>query len=402
MDKKRRTEVLAKGYPARKWDAEPMLGGWYTEQEIEAVVSAIRSSMDWSIGFGFFCNEIVDFEQQFAAYCGTQYAVSITSAGAGLEMAMMMLDLQPGDEVISPAINFIACDYSVIGHGGKLILAEVDPKTLCLDPADVEKRITPQTRAIVATHMNGLSAPMDDLMDIGKRHPHPKHGPLPVIGDVARACGGDYRGTKIGKKGSMNVFSFHTMKLMTTLGEGGMITTDDEQINKKIRDIRMWGSETGGWGANYKMTKIQAAVGQVQLRRLDEMNAARYQRAVERTELLTDVKELTLPSEPPGYKHTYYLYTCLVPKEWRGEKRDLLMKMLKEEYGVGSGVLNPPTYTLKPFVQKHIAGQEKTLPVSNELGERIICPSLHPLMTKEDNEYICAAIADAVERMARG
>ena len=400
MDKERTREILKRGYPNTKWDGEPMLGGWYTEEEIAAVVKAIRSSMDWSVGFGFFCEEIVEFERQFADYCGTEFAVSITSAGAGVEMAIMMLDLQPGDEVISPAINFIAADYAVIGHGGKLVLADVDARTLCIDPADVEKRITPNTRAIVATHMNGLSASMDELTEIAKRHPHPKHGPLVVIGDAARACGGEYKGTRIGKLGSLNVFSFHTMKLMTTLGEGGMITTDDSQINQRMRELRMWGADTGGGGANYKMTKIQAAVGQVQLRRLDEMNAARYRRATERNELLKDAR-LTLPFEPSGLRHTYYLYTCLVPEQWRGAKRDLLIRMLKEEYGVGCGVLNPPTYTLKPLIQRHIAGQETGLPISNEIGARLFCPSLHPLMTKEDNEYIAAAMLDAVERVAR-
>jgi len=398
MDKARREKILSRGRPTANWEAEPMLGGWYTEEEIDAVVKAIRSSMDWTVGFGFYCDEIVEFEEKFAEYCGTKYAVSITSAGAGLEMAMMTLDLQPEDEVISPAINFWAADYAIIGQGAKLVFCEVDPETLCADPADIEKRITPNTRAINVTHMNGLSADMDAILEVAERHPHPKYGPLTVIGDAARACGGEYKGTKIGKKGSMTVFSFHTMKLMTTLGEGGMITTDDPDIYQRLRAIRMWGAETDGWGANYKMTKVQAAVGLVQLRRLDEMNARRYEVGKQRTELLQDVPELTLPVEPPGYKHTYYVYTCLVPPEWAGEKRDRLMEMLKNDYGVGSGVLNPPTY-YKPFVRKHTEGQR--LPLSEELGARIFCPSLHPLMSDEDNEYVAASIADAVERVGK-
>ncbi|MCK4323072.1 MAG: aminotransferase class I/II-fold pyridoxal phosphate-dependent enzyme, partial [Armatimonadetes bacterium] len=286
MDKERREEILSRGRTTANWQGEPMLGGWYTEEEIDAVVRAIRSSMDWTVGFGFYCDEIVEFEENFAEYCGTEHAVSITSAGAGLEMAMMALDLQPEDEVISPAINFPAADYSIIGQGAKLVFCEVDPETLCADPADVEKRITPNTRAINVTHMNGLSADMDALLEVAEGNPHPQHGPLKVVGDAARACGGGYKGTKIGKKGWMTVFSFHTMKLMTTLGEGGMITTDDPDLHERLRAIRMWGVGTDGWGANYKMTKIQAAVGLVQLRRLDEMNARRYEMARQRTELL--------------------------------------------------------------------------------------------------------------------
>ncbi len=401
MDAMLRKEILKRNRPTAKWTGtggEPSLGAWYTEEEVEAAANAIRASMDWTVGFTW--DEIIEFEKKFAEYCGTDYAISITSAGAGLDMAMMALDLEPGDEVISPAINFYAADYAIIGQGAKLVFCEVDPKTFCADPADVEKRITPRTRAINVTHMNGLSAPMDDLLEVAQRNPHPKYGPLKVIGDAARACGGEYKGTKIGKKGWMNIFSFHTMKLMTTLGEGGMITTDDPDLAKRMQAIRMWGADTDMWGVNYKMTRTQAAVGLVQLRRLDEMNALRYKRGQQRTELLQDIPKLTLPYEPPGYKHTYYLYTCMVPLEWAGEKRDHLIELIEADYGIGCSVINRPTYQQKAFVRKHTEGQR--LPLSEELGERLFCPFLHPLMSEQDNEYVAAALADAVERVSQG
>ncbi len=397
MDTQRRKELLARGKPDKRWDGEPMLSGWYTEREVEAVTNAVRASMDWSVGFGFWCEEIVEFEQKFAEYCGTEHAITITSCGAGLDMAMIALKLEPGDEVISPGINFVAGHLSVIGYGGKLILSEVDPTTFCADPEDVERRITPNTRAILVTHMNGISADMDALQEVADRHQHHKHGPIQLIGDVARACGGDYKGTRIGKKGTMNIFSFHSMKNMTTLGEGGMITTDDPEIAQQMRQIRQWGNGDDAWGGNYKMTKIQAAVGIVQLDRLDEMIDARRLRAHQRTELLKDVPGLTLPSEPEGYKHTYYLYTCLLPESLAGEKRDQYMKMLLDEYGVGSGIFNNPTYLDRPFVIDNIDGQ--TLPASEKLAARIVCPSLHPLMTEEDNEYIVAAMIECLERV---
>lgn len=397
MDRMRRKEILRRGQSGTKWRGEPWLGGWYTEEEIEAVMSTIKNSMDPYVGFGFYCDEIVDFEKAFAEYCGTAEAISITSAGAGLDMAVMALDLEPGDEVIAPAINFKAAHYAIIGQGGKLVLCEVDPRTFCADPADVEKRITARTRAILVTHMNGLSAPMDDYLEIAQRHPHPKYGSLKVIGDAARACGGGYKGAKIGKKGWMTVFSFHTMKLMTTLGEGGMITTDDPDLARRLRGIRMWGADTGQWGGNYKMTKIQAAVGLVQLRRLDEMIAPRVRLARQRSKLLQDIPELTLPYEPPDCEPVYYLYTILVTPEWAGEKRDRLVKILKEDYGVDATIANPPTYQGDSFIRNHTADQE--VPLSDELGARLFCPPLHPLMPEEDNEYIAAAIADAVQRI---
>ncbi|MGD0088876.1 MAG: aminotransferase class I/II-fold pyridoxal phosphate-dependent enzyme, partial [Planctomycetota bacterium] len=218
MNHAERRRLLERGKPKSPFSAEPLLGGWYTQAEIDAAVKAIRDSMDWRVGFGFMIAEILDFERAFAAYCGTQFAVSVSTASVGLDMAMAALDLRPGDEVICPAVNFKAAPLAVLGQGARLVYCEIDPRTFNVAPADVERRLTPRTRAIFPVHMNGLSVPMDELLELAQRHPHPEHGPLKVIGDGARACGAGYHGAKIGKKGWMNVFSFHTMKLMTTLG----------------------------------------------------------------------------------------------------------------------------------------------------------------------------------------
>jgi len=397
IDAKRRKEILSRGRPEPPFKGEPALGGWYTEEEVGAALQAIRESMDWSVGFGFIIKEITDFEEAFARYCGTGFAVSVSTASVGLDMAMMCLDLEPGDEVIVPAINFKGAPLAVLGQGGNVVFCEIDPRTFCADPNDVERRITPRTRAILPTHMNGLSADVDALLDIAERHPHPRHGPFKVIGDAARACGGGYKGTKIGKKGWATVFSFHTQKLMTTLGEGGMITTDDAELAERLRAMRQWGGK--GWGTSYKTTKVQAAVGLVQLRRLDEMIARRVELAHQRANLLEGVPELTLPYEPPERDHTFYLYTLLVPPEWAGGKRDRIMAICSEEYGVGCIVANPPVYQSHELIRERTAGQR--LPLSEEIGARLFCASLHPLMTEEQNEYIAAAIIEAVERVRK-
>ena len=395
IDAKRRKRILSRGRPPVVWKGEPGLGGWYTEQEIKAAEKAIRKSMDWNVGFGFMVEEIVKFEEAFARYAGTEFAVSCVTASVGLDMAMMCLDLKRGDEVIIPACNFPASTLATLGQGGKVVFCEVDPRTFNADPADVERRITPRTRAICPVHMNGLSADMDALLKVARRHPHPKHGPLKVIGDAARACGGGYKGTKIGKKGWMTVFSFHTMKLITTLGEGGMVTTDDPAAAERLRAIRQWGAGKE-WGTSYKLTMVQAAVGLVQLRRLDGMLAKRAQRAHERTKLLEGVPELTLPYEPPDCDHTFYLYTILVPPEWAGERRDRLTKMMHDDYHVACSIANPPVY-YRDFIGRKTRGQR--LPLSEELGKRLFCPSLHPLMTKAQNEYVAAALIESVERV---
>ncbi len=393
-----RQEIFKRGRTSIAWEGEPLLGSIYGEEEVEAAVAAIRDSMAVEKGFGFTCQQILDFEAAFARYTGSKHAIAINSAGPGLDMSMRYLKLQPGDEVIVPAINFMASPLAVMGAGGQVVWGEVDPKTLQLDPNDVEQRITPRTRAIFPVHMNGLAAPMDDYFEIAERHPHPVHGPLAVIGDAARACGGEYRGKKIGKDGFCTVFSFHTMKNMVTLGEGGMVTTDNDAFAAYCRSTRFYGIATEDWGTSNVMTKVQAAVGLVQLSKLDGFIDARRRLAHRRTELLEGLANIELPYEPADCKHSYYLYTCLVCPEWAGEKRNLLMARMEQEFGVKCLIANPPVYESRTLMRDHTAGQ--SLPLSEQIGRRIVCVPIHPSMSGEDNEYIAAALIECVEGMS--
>lgn len=390
-----RQKILKRGSTSIAWEGEPLLGSIYGEEEIEAAVAAIRDSMEVSKGFGFTCQQILDFEAAFAHYTGSKHAIAINSAGPGLDMSMRYLKLQPGDEVIVPAINFMASPLAVMGAGGQVVWGEVDPKTLQLDPNDVEKRITPRTRAIFPVHMNGLAAPMDDYFEIAERHPHPQHGPLVVIGDAARACGGEYKGKKIGKDGFGTIFSFHTMKNMVTLGEGGMVTTDDDAFAAYCRSTRFYGIATEDWGTSNVMTKVQAAVGLVQLSKLDSFIDARRRLAHKRNELLDGLPNIELPYEPSDCIHSYYLYTCLVRPEWAGDKRNQLMARMEQEFGVKCLIANPPVYESRKLMRDHTPGQ--SLPLSEQIGQRIVCVPIHPSMSDEDNEYIAAALIECLE-----
>lgn len=385
------------GSSRRPYPGLPPLGGWFTEAEIDALMACVRDSMDWRTGFSG--PEIAQFEEAFAEYCGVEHAIAVNSCGTGLDIAMMCLDLEPGDEVISPAITFRATHHAIIGQGGKLVMCEVDPTTFNLDPADVEARMTDRTRAILAVHNNGLSAFMDELEAIAEAHPHPRYGPPKVIGDAARACGAGYKGTKVGKMGWMNVFSFQTSKNMTTLGEGGMITTDDAAVAERARQIRAFGMGQQQWGTNYRMTRPQAAVGLVQLSRLDEMNERRRDRAHRLTELLSGIEELTLPTEPEGCYHIYYGYTIMVPEEWANERRQRLMDWLMAERGVGTVVMNNVTWKQDKLIASLGYGHDDA-PKSELIGDRLFCLSLHPLMTDEDLEYIAQSVAEAVDVVA--
>lgn len=399
ISSEQRQDILRDGKTKIAWEGEPLLGSLYGEEEIEAAIAAIRDSVEISKGFGFSCQQILDFEAAFARYAGTKHGIAINSAGPGLDMAMRYLNLQPGDEVIVPAINFVASPMAVMGAGGQVVWGEVDPKTLQLDPNDVEKRITPRTRAIFPVHMNGLAAPMDDYYELANRYPHQEHGPLAVIGDAARACGGKYKGEPIGKKGLMTVFSLHTMKNICTLGEGGMITTDDDDVADYCRSTRFYGFGREVWGTSNVMTKVQAAVGSIQLRRLDDFIAARRHLAHLRDAMLDGLPHIQLPYEPPDCMHSYYLYTCLVDPEWAGEKRDALIQRMDEAHGVKCLIANPPVYEARKVMRDHTPGQQ--LPLSDEIGKRIICLPIHPGMSEADNEYIAAAFIESVEALAK-
>lgn len=390
-----RRASLEDGHPGLLWKGEPDLGGWYTEEECAAAEQAIRASMDWKAHYHPQYRR--RFEEAFAAYVGTAHAVATNSAGTGLDMAMACLDARPGDEVVSCATNFPGTHLAVIGRGLRLVLSEPHPRTLNLDPADVAARITPRTRAVLVTHMNGLAADVDVIEQAiheAARH----HGnPPKIICDAARACGAASPLGRVGKTGWMTVFSFQRRKLMTTLGEGGMITTDCADVAAKLRRLQSFGGGVD-WGTNYKMTEVQAAVGLVQLGRLDAMNDARIATAHERTRRLKDIAALTLPTAPTGYRHVYHLYSLLLHEQAEQQIRDRLVDRLAHEYRVGCVIANPPTYQSNQLIRRHTAGQGP-FPTAERVGKRLFCPVLHPLMTAAENEYVADAIRECLSTM---
>lgn len=401
IDEQTRKKILFKGKPEPRhvpWWGELNFGGWYTEAEIEAAVQAIRDSMHWSVGFGPDPKTVSDFENAFARYCGAKYAIAVTNCGVGLDMAIMCLDLQPGDEVICPAINYKASQMVILGQGGKVVFCDIDPRTLNVDPADVERRITSRTRAICPVYLTGLAAPIDELLDIAELHPHPIHGPLKIIGDAARACGASYHGNKVGAKEWVTAFSFHSQKLMTTLGEGGAITTNDAALAMRMRDMCHYGGEHG-WGMNNRMNKVQAAVGLVQLNRLDEMNDMRRKAAYRRNKLLEGTPEIILPYEPPGYQHMYYVYPLLVQPDLAAAKRDRIISIMQEKFGIVCSITNKPTYLRWPYIAAK-CGIPK-LPVSEDIGTRLFCPPIHPLLTEGQELYISASLLETIEMVKK-
>jgi dTDP-4-amino-4,6-dideoxygalactose transaminase len=338
------------------------------------------------------------FEAEFAAYVGGQHAVSVNSGGVALDLAVACLDAQPGDEVLSCALNFPGTHLAVLGARLQLVLCEPDPHTLNLDPAEIPRRMTQRTVAVLVTHMNGLPADMDAIgratttraAELGIAAPR-------IIVDAARAVGAATPAGPVGSEGWLTVFSFHRKKLMTTLGEGGMLVTDCPETAVRLRRMRSFGQgET--WGSSYRMTEFQAAVGSVQLRRLNAMNRRRITLARTRTARLTAVDGVHPPSEPEGFRHVYALYNVLLDADTPAGARDFLRRRLEERHRVGTVVANPPTYQANRLIRARTADQG-TLAVAERVAGRLLCPGLHPLMTDQENEDVSDALAESVQAL---
>ncbi|MBY8869880.1 DegT/DnrJ/EryC1/StrS family aminotransferase [Streptomyces sennicomposti] len=381
-----------------RWPVEPAQGGWYTDAEHQALLKVWTESDDWRTGWKQ-CAYCGAFEDAFAAHTGVEHAVSFNSGGTAMEMVLRHLQLAPEDEVISCALNFVGPHIAVIGQGGRLVLAEPDPVTLNLDPADTERVMSQHTRAILITHWNGAVADLRPFLDLAAAHPHPVHGPPVVIVDAARACGGRTpSGARVGAEGWATVFSFESKKLMTTLGQGGMVTTSDPKLAERLRWLRAYGGRDQ-WGTNQMLSKAQAAVGLVQLSRLDEMNSARVLRAHSRTRALADIEELTLPPTLDNGQHLYYRHNLLVPEKWAGAGRHELMNHLANRYGVGSIISDPVTYLGHGLIREHTRGQR--CPRAEQLAARLLCPILHPRISPGDEAAICCAIRQATADLVR-
>jgi perosamine synthetase len=378
--------------PLSRLAGEPLLGGWYTEEEVAAAVDAIRRSMDPTVGFRAHM-EVGQFERAFADFIGARHAIAVNGAGTALDMVLRVLNPAPDDEVISCAINFHGTHLAIIGAGGRLVLCEPNPSTLNLDADDLERRITSKTLAVVVTHMNGLSADMAAIERVVSQRHHHRRGPIRIVGDAARACGAMYCGTRVGCRGWVTAFSFQSKKLMTTLGEGGMLATDDGDLATRLQRMRSFGHGIE-WGTNYKMTKPQAAVGLVQLKRLDQMNHRRRELGLARSRLLFG-SGLQLPYDHPDQPNLYYLHTLVVPEGGPYKQRDELVAQLAARYGINSALASLPTYRVSSVIREHVRGQ--CFPISDSLGDRLFCPPLHPLMTDDDNERISLGVLNVVQ-----
>lgn len=294
-----------------------------TQLEVDYVTDAVRSTWISSLG-----KYIDQFEAEFAKLCETEYAIAVSNGTVAIHLALVAQNIGHGDEVIIPNLSFVATANAVIHAGAKPVFVDIDPLTLCIDPDEVEKAITPRTKAIMPVHLYGHPADMKQIMEIAERHD------LLVIEDAAEAHGARAYGKTVGGWGNCATFSFYGNKNITT-GEGGMITTNDKALNLKCRYLRdhamskekrYWHTEVG---YNYRMTNIQAAIGCAQMNRLSELMNKRQQLFSWYSAVLADIPGVQLNRTAPWATNSYWLI-CMEYEHWKSEEeRDDFMLRLK-------------------------------------------------------------------------
>jgi len=363
------------------------------DAEIAAVVETLRSG--WlTVG-----PQTQAFEEEFAAAIGAPHAVAVSSCTAALHLGLDALDIRPGDEVITSTLTFTATGASIVHAGARPVLVDCTPDTLNIDPADVERKVTPRTRAIIPVHYAGHPAPMDELLAIARAHR------LTVIEDAAHALPAAYRGQRIGTVGDLTAFSFYATKNLTT-GEGGMLTTADDALADRLRVRRLHGMSRDAWrrytaagswrydvsypGFKYNMTDVGASMGRIQLQRLPVLHRRRCALAALYDTCLRDVRGLQLPPTRPDVEHAWHLYVVRVDPTTAGIHRDAVIEELKAA-GIGTSVQFIPLH-LHSYYRDTYNYAPADFPIASQAAETILSLPLFTLMTDDDVRYVAATL----------
>ena len=359
--------------------AKPIIG----DEEIENVVEVLKSGM---IAQG---PRVKEFEEKFAQWVGADYGIAVNSGTAALHVALLSCDIGKGDEVITTPFTFIASGNSIVYTGAKPVFADIDLKTYTIDPNSIEQLITENTKAILPVQLYGQSADMDEINEIAERYG------LTVIEDAAQAHGATFNGQKVGSMGDMACFSFYPTKNMTT-SEGGIITTNDEDLAENAQVFRAHGASVryhhDEIGYNFRMTDISAAIGLAQLNKIDEFNDKRIANAAYLNEGLKDVDGVITPYCADKSKHVYHQYTIRVQKGDRDDWVDII-----NDCGVGTGIHYPITLYNQPIYKKlEIEGD---CPNAELAADNVISLPVHPSLTKEDLDLVIKAVKEASKEL---
>lgn len=365
---------------------------WIDDEDIEAVVSVLKS--DW-LTTG---PKVDEFETAFARAVSAGRAVAVNSGTAALHAAMYALGIGPGDEVIVPPMTFAATANAVLYQGGTPVFADVEPDTLLIDPAAVERKITPKTRAVIAVDYAGQPCRYVELRAIASQHG------LALVADACHSVGGTLNGRPVGTLADLSVFSFHPVKHMTT-GEGGMITTDDEGYAARLKLFRNHGitsdhrerAGNGQWfyemvdlGFNYRITDIQCALGLSQLRKLPAFLARRREIAGIYDRAFAKMRPVEPLAVHPGAEHAYHLYVVRMDFEGLGRSRTEFLQFM-HGLGIRVNVHYVPVH-LHPFYRTRLGTAAGDCPVAEDAYERIVTLPLYPAMEESAVERVLEAV----------
>ena len=350
--------------------------------EIDAAIFRVLESSEFVLG-----SEVAKFEEEFAAYCGVEYAVGVNSGTSGLHLALLAAGVGPGDEVITIPFTFVATTAAIRYTGARPVFVDIDPRTYNMDARLIEDKLTPRTKAILPVHLYGQPAAMGPIVEFARRHN------LVVIEDAAQAHGAEYKGRRAGSLADLAVFSFYPAKNLGAYGEGGMVTTSNPEFRRTIRMLRDWGSERKYQhelqGYNYRMEGLQGAILRVKLRYLEQWTQARRSHAGMYTRLLSGTGIQT-PYSIPEARHVYQVYSILP-----AERQTVIDHLRAHEI----------QFAIHYPVPIHLMGAHTDLgyrrgdfPVSEAVAERVLALPIYPEMTPQQVETVSSVVREAVAR----
>lgn len=324
------------------------------------------------------------FEEEFTEFCGTKYAITTSSGTAAIFLSLHALGISKGDEVIVPSHTFIATVSPILHLGAKPIFVDIDIETYTMNPEDIEQKISRRTKAIIPVHLYGHPADMGAILDIANDND------IRVIEDACQAHGAIYNGMKVGSIGDIGCFSFFPSKNMTVAGDGGMITTNDDELAERIGMLRDQGRKEKYihelLGFNFRLSEIHAAVGRQQLKHLPKWIELRREIANYYNELLDDIDQIITPSEKEWAKHVYHLYVI------RTKHRDMLKEYL-EKQGISTGIHYPLPVHRQPCVTERIDPMMDLIE-TDKVVEEVLSIPMHPQLKKNEIEYTTGKIKD--------
>jgi perosamine synthetase len=372
------------------------------EEEAQAAAEVIRS------GWLTMGPKTIEFEQKFAAYVGAKHAVGVSSCTAALHVALDAIGLKQGDEVLVPTTTFTSTAEVVCYFKAKPVLVDVDAKTLCMDPVDAERHITEKTRAVIPVHYAGQPCDMDAIHAMAKRHG------LRVIEDAAHALPASYHGIRVGAISELTAFSFYATKTLTT-GEGGMVTTDNDDLATRMRMMRLHGigrdawkrySAAGSWfyevldtGFKYNLTDIQSAIGIVQLGKCDRMREARAKVARRYSEAFAAEPRLEVPTILEGCETAWHVYPLRLNLETLSITRSEMIEKLKK-CGIGTSVHFIPLH-MHPYYKNTYGYRDEDFPVASKQYQRYFSLPIFPGMTGSQIDYVIENVLEITKSAAR-